>query len=121
MADALKTFFSAWAETDPTARSSLIAKAVDENATYSDPRSGDRLVGVDAIAEYVSAFSANAPGWTAEVVKSDVVNGYARTVVKFGGIGPDGKEMAQHGTYFADLGNGETILTIAGFVGETPT
>ena len=83
----------------------------------SDPRSGARLDTVGAIAEYVSMFSASAPGWTAKVVKSDEVNGYIRAVVAFGGTGPDGNEMVQHGTYFADTDNDGKLTLIAGFVG----
>lgn len=116
---ALETFFSAWSDTDAATRSGKIAEALADDATYSDPRSGGRLSGHEAIAEYVGMFSANAPGWTAEVVRSDEVNGYVRAVVKFGGMGPDGQEMAQHGTYFADFGDGK-ITSLAGFVGETP-
>ncbi len=117
---ALETFFSAWSETDAAVRTAKITQAMGPEATYSDPRSGGRLSGIEAIAEYVGMFSANAPGWTAEVVRSDEVNGYARAVVKFGGMGPDGQEMAQHGTYFADLADTQ-ITSLAGFVGETPS
>lgn len=114
---ALDTFFSAWSETDAAARTALIASAMADGATYSDPRSGSRLDGLDAISTYVGMFSENAPGWTAKVTQSDVVNGYVRAIVAFGGMGPDGSEMVQHGTYFADLDDSGKALSIAGFVG----
>jgi len=117
MSDALTTFFAAWSETDARKRSALIANALTADATYSDPRSGGRLTGHDAISDYVGMFSANAPGWTASVVSSDVVNGYARTIVAFGGTGPDGSDMVQHGTYFTDHDEAGKITAMAGFVG----
>ncbi len=117
MSDALTTFFSAWSETDATKRSDLIADALTADATYSDPRSGGRLAGHDAISDYVGMFSANAPGWSASIVSSDVINDYARTIVAFGGKGPDGSDMVQHGTYFSDHNDAGKITMVAGFVG----
>ncbi|MEL6958132.1 MAG: nuclear transport factor 2 family protein [Pseudomonadota bacterium] len=117
MSDALNTFFDAWGEADADKRASMIADSVAEGGLYSDPRSGARLDTHGAIAEYVGMFSANAPGWTAKVVKSDNVNGYVRAIVAFGGKGPDGNEMVQHGTYFADAGADGKLTLIAGFVG----
>ena len=117
MSDALTTFFDAWSETDATKRAEMIAKSTTPNATYSDPRSGARLAGHDAIAEYVGMFSANAPGWTAQVITTDTVNDYARTAVAFGGMGPDGSEMTQHGTYFSEAEDDGKLTMIAGFVG----
>lgn len=118
MSDAVSTFFSAWSVTDADQRKALIKEAITSETTYSDPRTGARLKGIDEISDYVGMFSANAPGWTAEVARSDEVNGYIRCVVKFGGQGPDGSEMAQHGTYVADM-DGAKIAALAGFVGET--
>jgi hypothetical protein len=120
MSDALITFFDAWSVTDATERSEKIAASCSPNISYSDPRSGDRLTGHAAVSDYVGIFSANAPGWTASVVSSDEVNGYARTVVAFGGKGPDGSEMVQHGTYFSDATDGKLSM-IAGFVGTGAT
>ena len=117
MSDALTTFFAAWSETDARKRSALIANALTADATYSDPRSGGRLTGHNAISDYVGMFSANAPGWTASVVSSDVVNGYARTIVAFGGTEPDGSDMVQHGSYFTDHDEADKITMLAGFVG----
>ena len=116
MSDALNTFFEAWGTADAEARAALIEQACTADVTYSDPRSGARLAGVGAVAEYVGMFSANAPGWTAKVVSSDDVNGYLRGIVAFGGMGPDGSEMVQHGTYFCDTTDGKLSM-IAGFVG----
>ena len=116
MSDAIPTFFEAWSITDATARVAKIAASCAPDITYSDPRSGGRLTGQAAVSEYVAMFSANAPGWTASVVSSDVVNGYARTVVAFGGMGPDGSERVQHGTYFSDSTD-DKLTMIAGFVG----
>lgn len=115
MKSVIETFFEAWAVADASARAEMIAGTLAPDATYSDPRSGGRLTG-DAIAEYVSAFSANAPGWTANVEHVSDVNGYFRVRVAFGGQGPVGAMMIQHGTYFVDAGD-NGLKTIAGFVG----
>lgn len=117
MSDALTTFFDAWGEADATKRADMIANATTPDATYSDPRSGARLTGHDAIAEYVGMFSANAPGWTAIVKSVDTVNGYIRSAVAFGGMGPDGTEMTQHGTYFSEVNDDGKLTMIAGFIG----
>jgi len=117
MSDPIDTFFAAWSETDADKRAALIASATAPDVTYSDPRSGGRLAGQSALSDYVGMFSANAPGWTAKVVSSDAVNGYARTLVAFGGMGPDGAEMTQHGTYFSETDNTGNLVMIAGFVG----
>lgn len=117
MSDALNTFFDAWSITDPDARTAKIAASTSSDITYSDPRSGGRLAGQSAVSDYVGMFSTNAPGWSAKVVSSDEVNGYARTIVAFGGMGPDGSEMTQHGTYFSDADKNGKLSMIAGFVG----
>ena len=121
MTKAIEDFFSAWSMQDPDAQASLITQCVAQGGTYSDPRSGARLSGPTAIAEYVSMFSANAPGWSAEITESDTINNYTRAIVKFGGKGPDGQDMAQYGTYFVDLDENGLIVAMAGFVGETPS
>lgn len=120
MTTALDTFFSAWSETDESARKALIAASAGDSFTYSDPRSGARLQGIDAIAAYVGMFSANAPGWSAEVESSDGCNGYCRAVVAFGGPGPNGDKMVQQGTYFAELDDDGKLVVLAGFVGTAP-
>ena len=113
----IERFFAAWSHTDAGSRTATIRGALGEAATYSDPRSGGRLVGVDAISEYVGQFAANAPGWTAVVNSVDEVNGYAKAVVSFGGPGPDGEKMAQLGTYFVEADEAGSLVALAGFVG----
>ena len=112
----LTTFFNAWSETDPDARLNLISAACADNISYTDPRSDGRLSGLSALSDYVGMFSANAPGWTATVVSTDTVGDTNRTIVAFGGKGPDGSDMVQHGTYFSVQAHGKLVM-IAGFVG----
>ncbi len=116
MSTPIETFFSAWGMTDDAARADAIADAFASDGTYADPRSQGALSGAQAIAGYVNMFSANAPGWTAKVVNSDEIDGTHRATVAFGGLGPDGNEMVQHGQYFADLTDGK-ITRMVGFVG----
>ena len=114
---ALETFFDAWSETDAASRRDKIASAMAESFAYSDPRSGAALTDLDALSDYVGQFSANAPGWTATVEKAETINGFARATVAFGGKGPDGSDMVQHGTYFAAVDTDDKLTTLAGFVG----
>ena len=97
-------------------RLAAITEAYAVDGSYADPRSPGVLTGAGAIAEYVNMFSANAPGWTASVVKSDEIAGSVRATVAFGGMGPDGNEMVQHGQYFVDM-DGDKITRMVGFVG----
>ncbi|PTX57135.1 hypothetical protein C8N43_1801 [Litoreibacter ponti] len=115
MGTAIERFFDAWGMADDAARATAIAESFAKGGTYADPRSDGTLSG-DAIATYVNAFSANAPGWTAKVVKSDEIAGCIRCTVAFGGKGPDGSEMVQHGQYFAEMDAGH-IAKMTGFVG----
>lgn len=117
MTNALTDFFAAWGEPDAAARTALITGAVSDDFTYSDPRSGARLSGLSAVAEYVGMFSANAPGWAATVDTVDEVNGYLRAKIAFGGKGPDGSDMVQHGTYFGETDDAGKLTMLAGFVG----
>ena len=117
MADVIANFFAAWGETDGDARLKAIARCMSAEFSYSDPRSGDRLATMEALSDYVGMFTANAPGWTATVETSDTVNGYIRAIVRFAGPGPDGREIAQHGTYFAETDLSGRLKTLAGFVG----
>ena len=116
MSNSIHRFFDAWGLEDAAARADAIADALSAQARYADPRSGGVLEGPDAIADYVGMFNANAPGWRAEVVKSDEISGVHRVTVAFGGKGPDGTEMVQHGQYFAELDDGR-ITRLIGFVG----
>jgi hypothetical protein len=116
MRNSIETFFDAWGLPDPAQRAAAIEASVAETAVYADPRSEGVLTGPKAITQYVSMFSANAPGWTAQVVKSDEVAGMTRVTVAFGGRTPDGNQMVQHGQYFADISGGK-IIRMVGFVG----
>lgn len=116
MTDAIDTFFNAWGMNSDADRAAAIASVYAAGGTYADPRSPEILTGADTIAGYVNMFSANAPGWTAKVVKSDEIAGVIRATVAFGGKGPDGSEIVQHGQYFADLAAGK-ITRMVGFVG----
>ena len=116
MANPVDTFFSAWGMNDDADRAAAISASMTANATYADPRSDGALTGVDAITHYVSMFSANAPGWSASVVKSDAIAGSHRVTVAFGGPGPDGAQITQYGQYFIDL-DGAQIARMVGFVG----
>ncbi len=113
---AIETFFDAWGMDNDADRMAAISSAYVDGGTYADPRSQGVLSGAEAIAGYVNMFSANAPGWSASVVKSDEIAGSFRVTVAFGGKGPDGSEMVQHGQYFADM-EGDKIARLVGFVG----
>ena len=117
MSERLERFFGAWGEADDGARMAALEDALAPGFTYSDPRSNGRVSDIGALNDYLAAFTANAPGWTASVVRSDTVNGYTRALVAFGGPGPDGAKMVQHGTYFAETDDMGRIETLAGFVG----
>ncbi|MGB7317228.1 MAG: nuclear transport factor 2 family protein [Planktotalea sp.] len=116
MSDAITAFFDTWGLSDDVARAKAIASVYSENGTYADPRAQEPMTGPSAIAGYINMFSANAPGWTAKVVKSDEIAGLQRATVAFAGMGPDGKEMVQLGQYFAELDDGK-ITRLIGFVG----
>lgn len=116
MSELVETFFGAWGMDSDADRAAAIAGVYAENGSYADPRSPDMLTGAAAITAYVNMFSANAPGWTAKVVKSDEVAGMIRATIAFGGMGPDGTEMTQHGQYFTEITDGK-ITRMVGFVG----
>lgn len=118
MTDALALFFDAWSEADAELRHRAIKTAMADEFCYSDPRSGGRLTSVDALSDYVGNFSASAPGWTATVENTDGINGFIRALVLFSGAGPDGAQMGQHGTYFAEADPNGRITRLAGFVGR---
>lgn len=116
MTSPIETFFDAWQLGEAEPRHARIAAAVTADVSYSDPRSPETLVGLDALSEYVGQFSANAPGWTARVVHTDSTAGMTRATVAFGGKGPDGRDMVQHGQYFVEL-DGDRIGRMVGFAG----
>lgn len=117
MTDSIDTFFSAWSMAEDGLRAETIARAVAPGVTYADPRTEEPITGADALNAYVGAFSANAPGWRADVVRSDTIAGTARATVAFGGKGPDGAEMVQLGQYFVEFDDAGLITRMTGFVG----
>ncbi len=114
--DPISTFFDAWKLESAGARLEKITSVVAANIQYDDPRTSQTIKGIDALSEYVGMFSANAPGWSANVVARDTTVGMTRATVAFSGLGPDGNEMVQHGQYFVERG-GEKISRMVGFVG----
>jgi len=116
MADPISTFFDAWQIEDTGDRLAKITSAVTANVRYDDPRTPQTMNGIDALTEYVGMFSANAPGWSAKVIGTDTTAGMTRATVAFGGKGPDGNDMVQHGQYFVET-DGDFISRMVGFVG----
>lgn len=116
MKDCITTFFDAWQIEDAELRYSKINSSVTETVKYDDPRTPEMVSGIAALNDYVGLFSANAPGWSAKVVKSDTVSGFTRVTVAFSGMGPDGSEQVQLGQYFVEK-NGERVSRMVGFVG----
>lgn len=116
MSDSISTFFEAWEIEDASIRREKISSAVLENIEYHDPRTPEAIHGIEALSDYVGMFSANAPGWSAKIIKSDTVGNVTRSTVSFSGGGPDGTEQAQIGQYFVDTEDG-LISRLVGFVG----
>jgi hypothetical protein len=115
MPNTIDKFFGAWGA-EEAALDKAVSEAMAETASYADPRSGGVLAGAEAVATYVKSFGANAPGWTARVIKEDTIAGCVRATVAFGGPGPDGDEVLQHGQYFVEM-DGDRITRMIGFVG----
>ena len=116
MSDSITTFFEAWQIEEADIRVAKINSSVTENVRYDDPRTPESLNGISALNNYIGMFSANAPGWSAKVIKSDTVGGVIRVTVAFGGVGPDGSEQIQLGQYYVEK-NGDLISRMVGFVG----
>lgn len=116
MSDCITTFFEAWQIEDAETRLAKINRAVTKAIQYDDPRTPETLNGIEALSNYLAMFSANAPGWSAKVVKSDTIASVTRVTVAFGGMGPDGSQQIQHGQYFLEK-DGELISRMVGFVG----
>ena len=112
MTDTIDQFFLAWGEADAARRRDLIAGAMASDFAYADPRTGQDITTLDALADYVGQFTDSAPGWTARVVQSDGHGNHRRAVVAF----LDNGEARQHGTYAARLTDGR-IASLVGFVG----
>ncbi len=116
MTDPISDFFNAWEISDSAQRAENIANSVTPEVEYDDPRTPETIRGVDALCQYVGMFSENAPGWKADVVKSDTINRFTRVTVAFSGIGPDGEQKIQLGQYFVEK-SADKISKIVGFVG----
>jgi len=116
MSDCITTFFGAWEIEEAEARLAKIKSAVAEDIQYDDPRTPETIQGIEALNGYVAMFSANAPGWSARVVKSETVATVTRATVVFSGMGPDGSKQEQLGQYFVEK-HGECISRMVGFVG----
>ncbi|MEL7312614.1 MAG: nuclear transport factor 2 family protein [Pseudomonadota bacterium] len=116
MASSIETFFDAWALDSRDERLQKISASVDASATYVDPRTPEPITGIDALTDYVGMFSANAPGWSAKVVKADTNAGTVRATVAFSGPGPDGTTQTQLGQYFVELKD-DLVTRMVGFVG----
>ncbi|MFZ3580892.1 molecular chaperone GroEL [Loktanella sp. DJP18] len=112
MTDTIQHFFDAWGEGDATRRRDLIAGAMADDFIYADPRTGQDVTTLDALADYVGEFTATAVGWTATVVQSDGHGDHHRAVIAFLEDG----EARQHGTYYAHMTEGQ-IAALIGFVG----
>ena len=116
MSDCIATFFEAWQIEEAEARLAKINSAVTESIRYDDPRTPETLHGIEDLNDYVAMFSANAPGWSAKVVKSDTISSVTRVTVAFGGVGPDGSQQVQLGQYFVEK-EGDLVSRMVGFVG----
>lgn len=121
MSAPISTFFDAWGTSDDQARMDKITSAVTEGVQYDDPRSSETIIGIDGFAKYVAMFSANTPGWTAKVVKTDTNSNLTRVTVAFGGPNPksetpDENHVVQYGQYFIEIEQG-WITKMVGFVG----
>ena len=116
MSDCITTFFEAWQIEDAELRLAKIKSSVTETVKYNDPRTPEAVNGISELNNYVGMFSANAPGWSAKVVKSDTVADVTRATVAFSGMGPDGTEQVQLGQYFVEK-NSDLISRMVGFVG----
>ncbi|MEO1308188.1 MAG: nuclear transport factor 2 family protein [Pseudomonadota bacterium] len=74
MSEKIAAFFEAWATADADA----VRAAVTDPCYYADPRAPKPITEVDALIEYVGQYSQMAPGATAQVVRTDEVQGALR-------------------------------------------
>ena len=115
MTDTITAFFDQWSEADGEARRAALTGLLAPEFLYADPRSPEAIDAVGPLNDYIGQFTQNA-GWTARVVRSDATAGIVRALIAFGGPGPDGTEMVQHGTYFIET-EGDRLTRIIGFKG----
>lgn len=113
MSELLKQFFGAWSEPDKARQAQAIAGAVTPEARYTDPRTPEPLIGPEAIANYVSAFTEMAPGAIAKLTQVDERDGITRATIAF--VMPDG--MRQIGQYFVWADHTGQLAHLVGFVG----
>lgn len=113
MTHAIENFFTAWGETDATARAAALRAAVSPTLYYVDPRVSDPITTLDALIDYVAMYSQYAPGATAAVVDLSHTAGHARATVAFGMA--DGSQ--QLGQYFIELDDQSRATRMIGFVG----
>ncbi|PWQ97458.1 hypothetical protein [Leucothrix arctica] len=116
MTDCITIFFDAWQIQETEARLTQLNSSVTEAIQYDDPRTSETVNGIAALNNYLGMFTANAPGWSAKVIKTDTVAGVTRATVAFGGMGPDGSEQVQLGQYFVEK-DGDLVSRMVGFVG----
>ncbi|MFK7889638.1 MAG: nuclear transport factor 2 family protein [Granulosicoccus sp.] len=116
MSEHVSAFFDCWQLADAEARREKVAAILSADVRYDDPRTPQTLNGIDALNDYLSMFSANAPGWSATVLHIAVTAGVIRATVEFGGSGPDGNRMVQLGQYFVEMEN-DLITRFVGFAG----
>lgn len=116
MTDCITIFFEAWQIQEAEVRLTKLNSSVTESIQYDDPRTPETVNGIAALNNYLGMFSANAPGWSAKVIKTDTVAGVTRATVSFGGVGPDGSEQIQLGQYFVEK-DGDLVSRMVGFVG----
>ncbi|WP_119396536.1 nuclear transport factor 2 family protein [Salinibius halmophilus] len=114
--NSIEVFFSAWELNDSAERLDRLKTAMQTSVTYADPKTPDSIAGIGAVNDYLGMFSANAPGWTASVVKQDTIASVTRVTVAFSGLGPGGKAVTQHGQYFCELED-DKLIRMIGFVG----
>lgn len=116
MSDCITTFFDAWKIEEAETRLAKLNNSVTQTIQYDDPRTPESVNGIAALNNYIGMFSANAPGWSAKVIKTDAVAGVTRVTVSFAGMGPDGSEQVQLGQYFVEE-DGDLVSRMVGFVG----
>lgn len=116
MSDCIKIFFESWQIEEAEPRLANLRRSVVESIQYDDPRTPETIKGIENLNNYLGMFSANAPGWSAKVIKSDTVANVTRVTVAFSGMGPDGSEQIQLGQYFLEK-EGDLLSRMVGFVG----
>ncbi len=110
---AVEDFFSAWGLADADERRREMTAALAPEVSYVDPMTPEPIEGPDAVAAYVDAFAANAPGATATVVAHQDRHSLTRVTVEFRMA--DG--AVQYGQYFVEFDADERPTRLVGFVG----